>query len=628
MKYRIGKADKDVTKLVKELSPVFSKYGDNEERTLQLNAGRKNGFTASRDQNVITIEYAAKTDLCRALLMASVLKDGHECSGTCSFEDFGYMHDCSRNAVPTVDTVKGLIRVLALMGYNYLGLYTEDTMKVRNEPYFGYMRGAYSEKEIKDMAEYAEIFGMELRPYIQTLAHLNQILRYQQYADFSDCDDIMLAEDERTYKLLDHIIGTAAACYKTKHINIGLDEAHMVGLGQYLDKHGYCDRFQIMSRHLDRVNAICSKYGLKPQMWSDMFFRLAFGGNYYVDDASIKDKVKIPEGVQLAYWDYYSTDEAHYIKMLRQHKQISENPAFAGGAWRWTGFTPHNAYSLQIGKAAMSACVKEKVNDVVITGWGDDGAETAVYAVLPALYDDASAAWCADRKIYDDAFSMLAGMRFDDFMKIDLANPYPDKTKTHNNAGKYFLYNDPLIGTFDSVVTKHTAQYYADTDKMLRACIKKYPDSGYAYIFRTQETLCKVLTSKADLGCRIRTAYADMNGKVKMKSDRGKIVLRTIADSELPAAIRDTEKFYRIFSEQWHLENKNFGWEVQTIRIGGLIQRLKDVKVMLDDYLDGKTDHIDELDEKYLKFNYFSDSKPESLDFNRWTETASTGRFV
>ena len=57
---------------------------------------------------------------------------------------FGVMLDMSRNAVMTVENVKKYIDNLSKMGFNTLLLYIEDTYEVKNEPYFGYMRGRYT----------------------------------------------------------------------------------------------------------------------------------------------------------------------------------------------------------------------------------------------------------------------------------------------------------------------------------------------------------------------------------------------------------------------------------------------------------------------------------------------------
>lgn len=78
------------------------------------------------------------------------------------FSTNGLMLDCSRNAVASLPTLKTLIRQLALMGHNTLMLYTEDTYTVEGQPYFGYMRGRYTETELRELDEYASSFGIEL----------------------------------------------------------------------------------------------------------------------------------------------------------------------------------------------------------------------------------------------------------------------------------------------------------------------------------------------------------------------------------------------------------------------------------------------------------------------------------
>src|SRR5699024_2512192 len=88
------------------------------------------------------------------------------------FKTIGPMFDLSRNAVMKVDTFKDMIRVMAMMGFDSAMLYMEDTYEVKDEPYFGYMRGRYSQVELKELDDYAYQFGIELIPCIQTLAHL------------------------------------------------------------------------------------------------------------------------------------------------------------------------------------------------------------------------------------------------------------------------------------------------------------------------------------------------------------------------------------------------------------------------------------------------------------------------
>ena len=181
--------------------------------------------------------------------------------------NLGVMLDCSRGAVYSVPALKKYIDVLARMGYGSLQLYTEDTYTVEGEPYFGYLRGRYSEEEIRELDAYAKRKGIELIPCIQTLAHLGGPLRWSAYDECRDIGDILLAGEDCTYELIENMFRACAKCFTSRNINVGMDEAHLVGLGQYLDKHGYRNRFEILSEHIARVAEIAAKYGFKPMMW-------------------------------------------------------------------------------------------------------------------------------------------------------------------------------------------------------------------------------------------------------------------------------------------------------------------------------------------------------------------------
>src|SRR5699024_10970251 len=70
---------------------------------------------------------------------------------TPQFQTVGPMFDMSRNAVMNEKAFKSMIHRLAIMGFNAAMLYMEDTYEVKGEPYFGYMRGRYSQQELNNM---------------------------------------------------------------------------------------------------------------------------------------------------------------------------------------------------------------------------------------------------------------------------------------------------------------------------------------------------------------------------------------------------------------------------------------------------------------------------------------------
>lgn len=615
MRLNLSQCSADIRAVLNEEKEVLGICFGNDGVQIVPRQSKECGFTIEWNTSQIIITYHKKTDFCRGLLTIyeREIEEGMIYKEQSSFEEFGVMLDFSRNAVMRVEQIKQFIRVIALMGYQFLGLYIEDTIEVEGEPYLGYMRGAMTAKELREIDTYAKLFDIEIRAYIQTLAHVNQITRYEAYREIMDTDDILLVGEEKTYQFLENLIRTISENLSSHKINIGMDEAHMIGLGKYLNKNGFCKRFDIMKKHLDHVMGICRKYGFQVQMWSDMFFRLAYDGEYYIEDDSLADMPEIPDDVDLIYWDYYSCDQEHYDRMLKRHFKISDHVGFAGGAWKWTGFSPHNTYSMEIGKVAMQACKDNQVKSVVITAWGDNGAETSNFSILPALYADAEYNYTG--KLDTGKFEHITNMTFDDYMQIEVANNFGGDATTHNNSSKYLLYNDVFLGTFDSVVFDGIAQFYKDAVLRLE---KNSKNAVYGYIFETQAKLCSVLQHKADLGKRIKSAY----------DQKDRTQLSQIEKEEIPQVLKALESFYQAFEAQWVKENKTFGFEVQCIRIGGLQKRLEFAQRQLKAYTCGEIEEIEELEVTRKAFNYFTEQDLNKLNYNLWHHIVSPSAIV
>ena len=278
-------------------------------------AREQGGLAVVKSPARIVVKYGRKTDAFRALgrLMGeegpvALRADFSEIP---RFDMLGVMVDCSRNGVLRPDMVKVLLRRWALMGLNMCMLYTEDTYEVPDEPFFGYLRGCYTWEELKDLDAYADTLGIEMIPCIQTLGHLEQILQWPAYAGYRDTAGVILANDDKTYILLEKMITAATAPFRSRRVHVGMDEAHGIGTGGYRAQFGDESPFAIINRHLKRVRSLCRKLGVRPMIWSDMYFRLGSKTNSYYDRASrIPRKVVagIPRDVDLVYSDYYHTD--------------------------------------------------------------------------------------------------------------------------------------------------------------------------------------------------------------------------------------------------------------------------------------------------------------------------------
>ena len=234
---------------------------------------------------------------------------------------------------------------------------------------------------------YAAMFGIEMIPCVQTLAHLRTALRWPAMMGYRDNEDILIAGEEKTYEFIDAMLKSLSEMYASKKIHLGMDEAFYLGYGNYRRKNGVPNQGELIKRHLERVLEICRKYGMEPMIWSDMFFVNAGGGNYYnvPADHEWPEEERPDPSVTLVYWDYEGHDKDRYARMTGIHKKLTDRVCFAGVSWIWNGLAPNYAKALDATGAAFAGLKEAGVQDTFLTLWLDNGAETPMKTGLPMM---------------------------------------------------------------------------------------------------------------------------------------------------------------------------------------------------------------------------------------------------
>lgn len=529
---------------------------------------------------------------------------------TATVNHMGLMLDAARNAVPKIETIKSYIQLIALLGFNYMELYVEDVFEVINEPKIGYMRGKYTINDLKDLDQYALSYGVELIPCIQTLAHLERIFMHDTYSEINDIEDVLLVGQPKTYELIENMLKTCKEAFSAKRINIGMDEAFRLGLGAYLSKNGYHTKTTIMLEHLEAVSKLLDKYEYHGMMWADMFFQMS-GGNYHLDEVVISDEVikRVPKNITLIFWEYYDTAYDKYDRKFKQIRRMTTDYSFAGGAWKWVGFTPLNAFSIKAMDVSIQACHNHQVDDYLVTLWGDDGAEASIYSVLPSLIHASQSFYTHkdQNEIENRLALLLTKYRFDELMKLDSLNQLETTSEVHNPS-KYLLFDDILMGRLDYPVHESFSSFYQMKSKELSILSNK--KSGYHYVFDTQFTLARVLSTKTKLSVNLYRYY----------KEKDLIGLANLVD-EFDVLQEELKCFYKAFTYQWHKENKALGFEVQNYRIGGLLSRLEYGKWLLIKYLNHEITSIDALEEKIV-----DETSDKVVAYNGFLRTVTYGK--
>ena len=548
---------------------------------IRATQGEKN--MAEGKDGALALTYVTLND-CYLLLGKALVQKTKDFSFTISkrIGDTGVMLDCARNAVIKPSQAKKMIALCALLGFNFFELYVEDCLEVDGEPYFGYMRGRFTQAEIKDLDAYAKLFGVELTLAIQTLAHMERLFfHWREYYSILDKRDVLLVDDPRTYELLENVLKTCRKCLSTNRINIGMDEAFDLGLGKFLVQHGYEEKGSIIRRHLQKVLELCQKYDFKPSMWADMFYEDMKEGKYE----------GIPKNVELIYWDYGVKKAGAIRERFAQMKPSGAGYSFAGCALKFVGFAPHNRRSELSVDSEMEELVESGVQTYRMTAWADDGAEAAQFSILPAFCYFAGQNIGETKEYTQDICKAISGYTYDEFCLLDNVNYLNEENKDSEmfNPCKHLFYADPFIGVEEvAALPTYPAEYEKISAQLKPLCKRK---SEYNYLFKTMYSLSRFLAYKSYLVEELYFAYN--------KKDKEGLATSL---SRVKTSLSRLNTFMKAYETQWRTECKELGFEVQQIRMHGLKGRLQYIAKRLEEYINGETDRIEELEEtKYFQ---------------------------
>ena len=545
------------------------------------------------DGKSVTLTWAAPIQFYRAVSLIPLPLTACSIREKARFQSSGIMFDCSRNAVLKPQALRFFFRKMALMGLNLGMMYTEDTYEIPGQPFFGYKRGRYTYDELKALDDYASLFGIELCPCIQTLGHLKRILHWPAYHHLRDNDEVLLADLDETYELLDQMIHAATAPYRSKRIHLGMDEAYGVGLGAHLARYGYEDPHSVIGRHLSRVLGICDKYGLHAMMWSDMYFHLD-GRNYHSPGLpSEKAKAAVDPRITLMYWDYYQPKEEAYADALYKHAQFPAPTVFAGGIWTWIGPAPDYPTTLQNTVSGLTACAKANIPLALATAWGDNGGECNLTAALLGLqlygeltfrpdYDEDELARRFRRCCHADAQA---------FLDLSLLNYMPgmkDNPSDPVNACKFMLYQDPLIQLFEADTAGYAmAEHFGSLVTRYARYALENPD--YALLFDFYTALANALALKC--------VWHEQAGDAVRSRNREQAA--ALADG-IPATVEALDTLRVVWRRLWESTNKPNGFEIIEVRMGGIAARMATAGEKMRAFALGQVDTIPELEEQAL----------------------------
>lgn len=560
-------------------------------------------LSVQREESGYCISYSDTTEFFRGLaFLCDAVKKERDIS-ICEkkrFKTCGVMYDVSVGAVYKVETACDMIEQMALMGLNMMMLYSEDIYEMKKYPEFGYLRGAYTSHEIKEIDAYARIFGIELVPCIETLGHLQPALRWPSLGKLADNSEVLMVGEDETYEFIEEMFKTCAENFTSRNIHIGLDETYGLGRGKYLTKNGFRELGDIFFEHLARVCEIAKKYGFKPMMWNDMIFKLDGTQSFLIEDTeklNVPEKhySRYPENINLVYYNYggaYGLNNQKVTRaLLEQHKKFNRRTVFGGAIWTWGQLSAGLGKTYISTKVQLELCEEYGIDTVFACVWDTLQHQTNLYTAIPGMQIWAELQYHpdADMEFIWDRFELCTGYNKDEW-KLLYCDEFSDEDmQKYCNPAAYcvnpsfqHLYNDILTGMLDKTLSGY--DFKSHYGKFL-AAIKKVDGGKMNALFRRYESLYEILYVKCDIGIRLREAYK--------KGDKKAILDIQNELESLPELYR---QYHDCVENDWYALNKPFGYSGLDMHLGMIEARIKTAINVVRKYLDGTYDILPELE--------------------------------
>jgi len=239
----------------------------------------------------------------------------------------------------------------------------------------------------------------------------------------------------------------------------------------------------------------------------------------------------------------------------------------------------------------IEACKEEAVGDFFFTLWMDDGAECDIRSAFCGLTWASELAYRGedDQSSAARIFHTVCG---GDYRSHILASEieHPPKAGRHSGMARGFLWDDPLLGLFmrrfesgDEANLEELSYNYLQLARRLYDSPRGRDAGSIDHIALAAETIAHKIWLRKELV----EAYR--------RSDRKK--LAQVAETLLPELREKVRALWSSHRDLWLSQNKAFGFEVLTIRYGGLLLRLEEIASRIEEYLAGRIPAIDELSE-------------------------------
>lgn len=386
----------------------------------------------------------------------------------CEIEDWpdfpvrGVMLDISRDKVPTMATLFGLVDLLASLKINQIQLYTEHTFAYRGHEEVWRHASPMTAEQIRELDAYCQERFIELVPNQNSFGHMERWLKHPRYEPLAECPEgftfpwgvrneggfTLNPLDPGSLKLVEDLFDQLLPNFTSRMFNVGCDETFDLGLGKSKAECEARGKERVYLDFILKIHDAVTKRGKRMQFWGDIILH--------------KPELipELPKDLIALNWGY----EAN-------HPFAKETKAFADagvpfyvcpGTSSWCSIAGRTNNAIENLKSAAASGLANNAIGYLNTDWGDLGHLQYLPISYLGFAAGAAYSWCMASNESLDLATALSVHVFRDRAGVmgqlvyDLGNVYQAAKNLSGNSSRFFW---SLVGGDDrknlwEVVTK------------------------------------------------------------------------------------------------------------------------------------------------------------------------------